>query len=37
MMDVDEWTAMNATVTAAMREHVMPFVVRRQDLPDRLS
>lgn len=26
MMDVDEWTAMNANVTAAMREHVMPFV-----------
>lgn len=25
-MDVDEWAAMNATVTAAMREHVMPFV-----------
>lgn len=25
-MDVDEWTAMNAAVTAAMREHVMPFV-----------
>ncbi|MDX2287220.1 MAG: hypothetical protein NW217_00145 [Hyphomicrobiaceae bacterium] len=26
MMDVDEWTAMNAIVTAAMREYVMPVV-----------
>lgn len=25
-MDVDEWTEMNAIVTAAMRAHVMPFV-----------